>query len=378
MASPRIRGDYAELQNIGKGFQAESDRTQQTLQRLKNEMNTLQGGDWVGQGAMAFYQEMTSAVLPSVTRLAKALGETARITAQISQIVKQAEEEAARVLHGDGSGASETGGPGAAGGGSAGGDGGDAGGGGGGSGGDKGGKPAWQEKNPLLVRDPNSLFSEDYMRSLIGSEFQGTGSELRSAMNDLMKTPTGAELDQTLQRIADLRGRPVSEIRSEYEKFLQVRAQRDAINGDTPPTTSFAHPWFMGSNTQMRYGKVVGDAFGVDPVFGAMLNPTGGLVGPGNWAVPGDSTATGYHGIVHDAAGYLYNYHQTGPGYDYLGREGRDTSSPLSGQREGISWWRENTAGPSPISAPAEWVMRGVVGGIERGSRAWEKIKGIF
>ncbi len=63
----------------------------------------------------------------------------------------------------------------------------------------------------------------------------------------------------------------------------------------------------MGSTSQLRYGKVVGDVFGVDPMFGAMLNPTGGLVGPDNKALDGDSTALGYHGVVHDAAGYLYN-----------------------------------------------------------------------
>ena len=48
----------------------------------------------------------------------------------------------------------------------------------------------------------------------------------------------------------------------------------------------------MGTTAQLRYGQVVGDAFGIDPVFGAMLNPTGGMVGPGNWAVnPGDDDA---------------------------------------------------------------------------------------
>jgi hypothetical protein len=216
------------------------------------------------------------------------------------------------------------------------------------------------------------------MKSLVGSQFEGADSRaLRNAMTTLAGNPKGAELDNALQQIADARGKPVSEIRADYEKFLQVKAQRDATNPDTPPDLS-GHPFFMGSTSQLRYGKVVGDAFGMDPVFGSLLNPSGGLVGPGNAAVDGDSSAVGYHGQVHDAAGYLYNYHNAGPGYDYLGREGRDTASPLSGQREGIRYWRETLGGVSPISTPSEYVMRGVVWGIDKGSSAIDTIRSVF
>jgi hypothetical protein len=229
--------------------------------------------------------------------------------------------------------------------------------------------------NPFLVRDANELFTDDYMSGLIDSEFEGAGSELGDAMDGLLEADTPEEIDGFLVIIADLRGRPVEEMRGEFEKFQELAAERDAAGGVGGLS---GHPSFMGSNTQMRYGSVVGDAFGIDPVFGAMLNPTGGLVGPGNWAIAGDDTAVGYHGVVHDAAGYLHTYHDAGPGYDYLGREGRDTSSPLSGQREGISYWRDKLGGPSPVSAPAEWVMRGVVGGADIASSAFEGIKSIF
>src|SRR5205807_2681068 len=82
---------------------------------------------------------------------------------------------------------------------------------------------------------------------------------------------------------------------------------------------------------------------GIDPVFGAILNPTGGLPGPGNISTNVGDTI-GYHGIAHDAAGYLYNYHNVGPGYDYLGKgdfpaSGLGTESPISGQRAGIIYW---------------------------------------
>ena len=55
------------------------------------------------------------------------------------------------------------------------------------------------------------------------------------------------------------------------------------------------------------------------------------------------------HGVVHDAAGYLKNYHDAGPGYDYLGREGRDTSDPFVGQEAGIQYWLEKLQ-PQSIS----------------------------
>jgi len=102
--------------------------------------------------------------------------------------------------------------------------------------------------------------------------------------------------------------------------------------------------------------------FKIDPVFGALLSPTGGLVGPGNvsWnaaSVPTDyftgspavwaadtllhRPEVAYHGIVHDAAGYLLNYHRIGPGYNYLGLDSvtPDTSNPLSGQQPGLNYW---------------------------------------
>lgn len=114
----------------------------------------------------------------------------------------------------------------------------------------------------------------------------------------------------------------------------------------------------------MRYGSVVGDAFGIDPTFGAMLNPTGGLIGPGNWAVAGGKSAVGYHAVAHDAAGYLYNYHKVGPGYDYLGQEGGDPSSPLTGNRSGIAYWKNALSVSSSSGTSASWTRHSAAGGI--------------
>jgi uncharacterized protein YukE len=64
----------------------------------------LEGGDWIGEGAKQFYLEMNSQVLPTLKRLVLALEAANRTTVQINQIMKAAEDEAARVLRGDGTG----------------------------------------------------------------------------------------------------------------------------------------------------------------------------------------------------------------------------------------------------------------------------------
>jgi hypothetical protein len=83
----------------------------------------------------------------------------------------------------------------------------------------------------------------------------------------------------------------------------------------------------------------------------------------GNTALDFDSCALGYHGVTHDAAGYLLNYAQVGPGYDYLGRErglGAPPTSELVGHREGLYYWRQ-TVGADPASQQAEQLANAAV-----------------
>ncbi len=411
MPASRIRANYEELASISRSFQAESDATQRTLRELRSRMQSLEGGDWVGRGARAFYAEMNDSVLPSLTRLEKALAQAATVTTRLERRVRQAEADAARVLDGRGvasGGAADSGPSGAAGGGGngTGGDGSggsDAGAGeGSGSGGGNAATPDWQQKNPALARDPEGLFKDDYMRGMIDRHFQGeNSSELRDVMNTLYNNPTGAAKDEALQRLADIRGRPVDEIRAEYDKYTQLRDRADARGYDrealkqettwkdglltaVSPRLGGAyvalstHPDFMGSTNQLRYGQVVGDAYGIDPAFGALLNPSGGLVGPGNAAVDAGDTAVSYHGIFHDAAGYMLNAQGDGPGYDYLHAEGRDPTSPLTGQRSGIRHWGELTGDNGFVTRTEARVMDGVVSTVDTVSGAWKGIKDIF
>ena len=100
MRSPKIRADHDILTTLAQTFEREANDTRQTLQRLQNQMEVLQGGDWIGKGAQAFYREMSGDVLPSMKRLGNALEAAHRATKAISQIMRDAEEEASRFLRG--------------------------------------------------------------------------------------------------------------------------------------------------------------------------------------------------------------------------------------------------------------------------------------
>jgi WXG100 family type VII secretion target len=98
MPAPKTRGDYDQLAQISNRFAREYEMAQRALNAVQQQVNTLQGGDWVGEGARAFYAEMNSAVLPSLKRLAKALQSAQQVTQQIGREVKAAEDEASRIL----------------------------------------------------------------------------------------------------------------------------------------------------------------------------------------------------------------------------------------------------------------------------------------
>ena len=94
MPAPQVRSDYDQLQSIQNTFSSQADAIQRMNQNIKSRMDTLQGGDWIGEGARKFYGEMNDQVLPSLGRFQNALAEAARITRQLAQIMKQAEDEA--------------------------------------------------------------------------------------------------------------------------------------------------------------------------------------------------------------------------------------------------------------------------------------------
>ena len=68
-----IRGDHDKLPEISKGFEREAASVKASIDRLNRVIEVLQGGDWIGEGANAFYREMESEVMPAMQRLVNAL-----------------------------------------------------------------------------------------------------------------------------------------------------------------------------------------------------------------------------------------------------------------------------------------------------------------
>ena len=99
MSAPTVRSDYDQLKNVAQSFSQQADTLNGMNQNLQGNVDTLQGGDWIGQGAQAFYKEWGDTVMPTLKRLQSALSESARITQQISQVMKEAEDNASRVFH---------------------------------------------------------------------------------------------------------------------------------------------------------------------------------------------------------------------------------------------------------------------------------------
>lgn len=95
MPTPRIRSEYEQLTQIAQTFGEQANQISATIKQLQQQKNLLESGDWVGYGARAFYAEMNSQTLPALQKLRNALQAAQKVTGQITQVMKQAEEDAA-------------------------------------------------------------------------------------------------------------------------------------------------------------------------------------------------------------------------------------------------------------------------------------------
>jgi hypothetical protein len=222
-------------------------------------------------------------------------------------------------------------------------------------------------KTDLTIGDTKALFSHDYMMKLKDAPIKGEGNpKLKDLMREIEKDVSGPRRIEVMQALSLIVGVPptAEKLDLDYGRFLVVREQQKtrgkAKKADVPPLDEGMHPDFRGSRSQLMFGKVLGDAFGIHEVFAALLSPTGGLVGPGNWLIePGNAlfeegikaghldpdNPVALHGTVHDAAGYLATFHGEGPGYNYRDSdiEFLGTDDPLSGQISGIAYWLKET-----------------------------------
>lgn len=214
-------------------------------------------------------------------------------------------------------------------------------------------------KEDLTLGDPKVLFGKDYMLALKDQKFRGEGSpKLKPLMQAIYKIIPDGDIETKMRELEQVVGPPdwqklgldngrYKVVRKQQEANAAKKKKTDPDEEGVPALAEDSHPKFMASRSQLMFGKVLGDAFGIHEVFGALLSPTGGLVGAGNDSVhlaPDNPIAI--HGTVHDAAGYLKSYHGEGPGYNYLGDsiedlvfDNVDLPDYLAGQISGISFW---------------------------------------
>jgi WXG100 family type VII secretion target len=99
MPASTVRSDYDQLNSVAQSFSAQADAINNMNSNLQSCVDTLNQGDWIGQGAQAFYREMGDQIMPTLKRLKNAMDESARITKQISQAMQEAEQGASGFLH---------------------------------------------------------------------------------------------------------------------------------------------------------------------------------------------------------------------------------------------------------------------------------------
>lgn len=91
--------EYEGLEEVAKAFQNQSEEMNQMMAAIKSSFQPLQGGEFQGDAADAFFQEMESLLFPANQRLVEALAQASETTSTISQNIQSAEQEASGLFH---------------------------------------------------------------------------------------------------------------------------------------------------------------------------------------------------------------------------------------------------------------------------------------
>ncbi|MCA0354782.1 MAG: WXG100 family type VII secretion target [Chloroflexi bacterium] len=103
MAADVVQSDYERLAQVAKQLQKLHDHQTQMEAMVRQTYQQLRS-TWQGDAAVAFFAEMDDSIFPTLKRLQTALTTASTVTTQISQIFRQAEEEAAKGIKFDGGG----------------------------------------------------------------------------------------------------------------------------------------------------------------------------------------------------------------------------------------------------------------------------------
>lgn len=97
MAAEVVQADYEALDQISSTFGEMAAQNQQMVATIRQKVEALRSG-WIGRGSDAFFAEMTQEVLPRLQKYCQALEEASETTRAVSQLIQDAEQQAANVI----------------------------------------------------------------------------------------------------------------------------------------------------------------------------------------------------------------------------------------------------------------------------------------
>ncbi|MCG8346238.1 MAG: WXG100 family type VII secretion target [Chloroflexales bacterium] len=104
MSTDVIQANYDHLDAVAARFGQHAELVVALDSRMRQGVQALADGGWEGAGSAAFLAEMQGEVFPALQRFQYALEEARAVTLEAKIILQQAEEEAASVFQGDGTG----------------------------------------------------------------------------------------------------------------------------------------------------------------------------------------------------------------------------------------------------------------------------------
>jgi WXG100 family type VII secretion target len=98
MPAALVRSDKDGLKEIEGTFNQEAQRVEQFTRDIMSKMDKLRGGDWIGEAATKFYQQMDSELIPELNRLRNAMNEAAKTTKDIAATMQELEDRSSRIF----------------------------------------------------------------------------------------------------------------------------------------------------------------------------------------------------------------------------------------------------------------------------------------
>jgi WXG100 family type VII secretion target len=95
---PLVKIDYEVLQHVLRLNQIEIDRIEQIIYHLKHHRDDLDG-EWIGDGASAFFIEMDEYLIPRLKRLLEAQNDLQQTINHIITTMEQAEDSACTLFN---------------------------------------------------------------------------------------------------------------------------------------------------------------------------------------------------------------------------------------------------------------------------------------